>query len=460
MSHTLELLAEMQHGTVAGYRAGCHGSQNSCGAAASCATVYTRYQGDWGFRKRVDAGEDPVDIFAAELAEAEAVRVRDKAANRKHAKAEVEKQTRRAVAQIIRQDVERLAQSGLTSKQIAAELGVSPTTVARARHALGVSIRVSQRHVDLDAVARLHGEGMLDKDIAEKLDASRDSVSRARKKLGLPRLRHTKVSREDVSRLHAEGLMDVEIAARLGIDPSTVAKVRKQLGVSKNARTIVDTSSGERVARNDRLADMVRDGLTDAEIAEQLAMTVGAVSQVRRSLGLTSNRPVKTRSPRPAGEPRALAGHGTNAAYARGCRCDDCKTANREYMREYRASRKRNGAGEHHGTAYGYQLGCRGPGCPSRPSCTHMMLEQDPARRRAAGIPSKELIDAYPARAHIGDLHAAGMSYQRIAEAAGVPWSAVKSVMFSRGADRPPVEQLLAERAAAILSVPIPEVTR
>lgn len=36
--------------------------------------------------------------------------------------------------------------------------------------------------------------------------------------------------------------------------------------------------------------------------------------------------------------------HGTMTGYVnRGCRCDECKAANTEYMRDYRAARKANG---------------------------------------------------------------------------------------------------------------------
>lgn len=32
--------------------------------------------------------------------------------------------------------------------------------------------------------------------------------------------------------------------------------------------------------------------------------------------------------------------HGKSATYANGCRCDQCTTAQRDYMRAYRAARK------------------------------------------------------------------------------------------------------------------------
>ncbi|GHJ59158.1 hypothetical protein NOK12_16760 [Nocardioides sp. OK12] len=39
--------------------------------------------------------------------------------------------------------------------------------------------------------------------------------------------------------------------------------------------------------------------------------------------------------------------HGTHSAYVQGCRCDDCKTARREYMRDYRARKANPNARQH-----------------------------------------------------------------------------------------------------------------
>lgn len=56
--------------------------------------------------------------------------------------------------------------------------------------------------------------------------------------------------------------------------------------------------------------------------------------------------------------------HGTQSGYSRGCRCDDCRTANRENHRAYKRSR---GVKEfrpaEHGTASKYNRGCRCPAC-------------------------------------------------------------------------------------------------
>ena len=82
-----------------------------------------------------------------------------------------------------------------------------------------------------------------------------------------------------------------------------------------------------------------------------------------------------------------------------------------------------------------------------------------PAQKRwlfavAAGVAGAALV--WPLRTAQG-LIAAGMTSAGVAQAAGVPWAAVKSLLFSRGVGRPPVSELLAGNAAAILAVPAPE---
>lgn len=60
--------------------------------------------------------------------------------------------------------------------------------------------------------------------------------------------------------------------------------------------------------------------------------------------------------------------HGSRGRYAEGCRCLECKDANRRYMNEYR-SRKRGGKPVRkygkltHGTRSFYVHGCRCPEC-------------------------------------------------------------------------------------------------
>jgi hypothetical protein len=123
--------------------------------------------------------------------------------------------------------------------------------------------------------------------------------------------------------------------------------------------------------------------------------------------------------------------HGTNASFVRGCKsktdCPNlaaggisCHEAHLEYHRNYDRSRRTRGADGHHGTAYGYQLGCRGE-CPADPSCTAVMLEADRNRPSRADRPRRgPMVDSAPVIAHIESLRAAGMPMLAIVERTGL----------------------------------------
>jgi hypothetical protein len=68
------------HGTPDGYRAGCRGGV--CPAPMPCRDVYTRHCGDYGFRRRFDAGVPLAEIVAQDAAEQAGASLRDSAAAR------------------------------------------------------------------------------------------------------------------------------------------------------------------------------------------------------------------------------------------------------------------------------------------------------------------------------------------------------------------------------------------
>lgn len=257
MSHTLDILSDIPHGTVDGYRAGCHGSAASCGADVSCAVAFTRYQGDWGFRKRVDAGESPASIIAAEGVDRDAVMARDKAANRRAkadgAAAAVAREKKRwpgpgitaqpSLTDRIVDDVRRLSAEKKSAAAIARELGVSKTTVTRARRAAG--LRTRRMQIDRNEITRLHGLGWNDTRIADHLDVSNSSISAIRRhELGLPKIsgraRAQPVEgprarrRRLITEMHARGMTDRAIADELGVDYMTARQARNRYGLPLN----------------------------------------------------------------------------------------------------------------------------------------------------------------------------------------------------------------------------------
>ena len=100
--------------------------------------------------------------------------------------------------------------------------------------------------------------------------------------------------------------------------------------------------------------------------------------------------------------------HGTRSRYVRGCRCDDCREANRTY------ARRRD--------VYGW------------------------SERVAA-----DWCDAEPARQHILELRAHGMGRRRIAEKAGVSVSVIEVMV--NGKHGYPAKRVLRRNADAVLAV-------
>lgn len=191
------------HGTVDGYRAGCSGSTASCGAAVSCLDVFTRYSGDWGFRKRVDAGESPAVIVAEEAAEAEAVKARDRVAERAKMrplapKRSIVGKSKPSIVETWSSEVARLNGEGLTDTQIADALGLKPMQATYVRSRLGLT---SAHHAK-------RGSGYVES------------------------LAHR---RQTIRTMHADGRTDAEIGAALGLDRERVAVVRRYMKLSRNA---------------------------------------------------------------------------------------------------------------------------------------------------------------------------------------------------------------------------------
>jgi hypothetical protein len=191
------------------------------------------------------------------------------------------------------------------------------------------------------------------------------------------------------------------------------------------------------------------------------------VRRVARVPGSAFTAPVREpRRPRVPSAPREVKPHGTNASFVRGCKsktdCPNladggmsCYEAHLEYHRNYDRSRRTRGAHGHHGTAYGYQLGCRGD-CPADPSCTAVMLEADRNRPSRAHRPKRgPMVDSGPVIAHIESLRAAGMPMLAIVERTGLR-KFVQTLVYGRpGGERKGQipKQVDAVKAATVMAV-------
>ena len=143
------------HGTVDGYTAGCR--TNHCPAPIRCAVFKRRYDSDYGFRKRVDAGWTVEQIAAAD-AEAAAVALAAERAAR-DAQRQAERRTRQA----------------------------ENSRAHRARKPGSGGAGKAWRPEELEQIRTMHAAGDSDADIAKALGRPVTSTRDRRDGLGLPR---------------------------------------------------------------------------------------------------------------------------------------------------------------------------------------------------------------------------------------------------------------------------------
>lgn len=174
------------HGTVAGFQKGCRSA--ACPAPVSCREVHTRYQGDFGFRRAIDAGMTPADYIASQRPVKKA-HVRRTAPSAPKEKPAAKPAAGGRPKSKHRQRVQELHAEELLDSEIADLIGISRRQVATIRVALNLP---AHRLLDPEVVRAHHAQGMSDAQIAAAINATRrQKTSRAaifsvRKRLGLP----------------------------------------------------------------------------------------------------------------------------------------------------------------------------------------------------------------------------------------------------------------------------------
>jgi hypothetical protein len=141
--------------------------------------------------------------------------------------------------------------------------------------------------------------------------------------------------------------------------------------------------------------------------------------------------------------------HGTVYGWRRGCRDEEgcpnlaaggksCSEVKRDYYADYRAARQAGGGPPiKHGTASGYQFGCRDratcPGDRQGVTCPDASLAAEARRRRARGIPEKQpVVDSAPILEHIAALRDGGMTIAEIITRSGVSRTAIRALIYGR----------------------------
>lgn len=219
MSAEILLDHTFPHGTPDGYLKGCRGSH--CPGAMSCSDVNVRYQGDYGFRKQIDAGLAVVDILERDRQAAVAAAEAKRAAVREAAKA--------------RHNESRRSARGATPRKVRVPgVAKEPTT-------------------DLQiAVHKFHGQGLTDALISERIGMTRTQVKAVRLYLNLPP-HHKPTAEADIRAMHAQGLSDTEIAKRLNMHPRYIRDRLRHFGLHPTPTLATAGVSSFRRAHDGRL---------------------------------------------------------------------------------------------------------------------------------------------------------------------------------------------------------------
>lgn len=239
MNSTILFATDFPHGTPDGYAKGCKGAH--CPTSdAPCRDVYARFQGDYSFRKRVHAGENPATIIREELAAAEAVRVAEKeAARRARMKPKVAaapKRHQRPRSTNYVEQVVALHATGLTDTQIATRMGLERYQVAASRRhkSLPPNVATQDGPTIPEQVRELYNQGLRDREIAARINRHYRHVAGIRRKLGLPRHFNARFdSWPEVIAMHEQGKSVREIADHFGFLPTSVHNT-----ISKHAERV------------------------------------------------------------------------------------------------------------------------------------------------------------------------------------------------------------------------------
>lgn len=182
----------------------------------------------------------------------------------------------------------QLYRQGKNDVEIGRELGMCETTVGAWRRRMGLAVN---RHVYAprgDQMALLYRQGMTDAQIAEEMAVKAKSVARWRSKTGLApnpgAAQKARMERDSrMMKLYRQGLADAQIAEEMGTDAHAVACWRGRRQLLSNADRRSDWDKAKARALHGQ-------GARDTEIAAAVGMSVYTVQQWRQREGLHANR--------------------------------------------------------------------------------------------------------------------------------------------------------------------------
>ena len=143
-------------------------------------------------------------------------------------------------------------------------------------------------------VLRLHAEGLTNRAIARRVGRSYERVRQLLKEEGLTRNPYCAPSHEAaIVTLYEQGLTDADIAQELGMCEAWAGQVRRRAGVQ--GRTTPPKLAPVEV---ERLLTLARQGWRQVDIAAEVGLSQGKVSDIMRRHGI-ERQPARHRRVKP-----------------------------------------------------------------------------------------------------------------------------------------------------------------
>lgn len=146
--------------------------------------------------------------------------------------------------------------------------------------------------IDRDAIRRMNAEGMNDVQIAKVLGCRSWIVSFRRREMGIPTVGEAEMAEkiDRIRKLAAEGCSDKEMAKEFGCTWTNIRHIRYKNRIPCQARRRI---CDQRAERENQIAKLVAEGMTDAQIAERIGLSTSRTAYLRRGLGLPFNHSEK-----------------------------------------------------------------------------------------------------------------------------------------------------------------------
>ena len=205
-----------------------------------------------------------------------------------------------------RQQMADLYQSGLSLKEVAAQISCNIETVVTSLQTLGIARRQNEDRSkfspeDRQRMADIRKSGASLSDIAAQFHCHTSYVRKILRDLGVKvrREKYSSAMRRRMAELYQSGLSRKDVAAKLSCSPAAVTQALREFGVIVRQR-------GPSLKDRQRMAKLYESGMTQQEIAKKFGSSSAMVQKVLRESGVAKRPSTRVLSQRSATKDRTL----------------------------------------------------------------------------------------------------------------------------------------------------------